>query len=179
MQRPWFSNYQKKKKISEWAQSWRICISSVDVHCSGLNCSICPKRYVQVLSTGICECDLIWNRVFAYKSKLKILRWDHPRFRVNPLTEVFIREKRWFETKKHSWAKPCEDWQRLEISCCKASYPWKTKNYEPKKDIPLDLWRELGPVNILILDCSSINVLHTLQKCERIHFWYFNSWSFW
>ena len=53
------------------------------------------KRYVHILTSGTCACDLIWKKPFADVIKLRISRWDHPgsRWALNP-TSVIIGDGR-------------------------------------------------------------------------------------
>ena len=46
-----------------------------DSYCR-LNC-VLPKRYVEVLTFGICECDLIWKEVLCRCNQIKMrLYWS-------------------------------------------------------------------------------------------------------
>lgn len=64
-----------------------------------------PRALVPVIVS------LFGNSVFADIVKLKVLRQNHPGFRMGPksFTDVLLRERRGnFETQRHTVRKPCD-----------------------------------------------------------------------
>ena len=63
---------------------------------------VLPPTTQKIDPLRICNCNLIWKRVFASVIKLKISRWYHPRlwWTLNPITSVLIRERRQEDTQR-------------------------------------------------------------------------------
>ena len=60
--------------------------------CRTLNCV--PRKYVQVLTPSACECDFIWKEHLCRLNQVKMGHTDWIRVGPNPVTGVFIRERR-------------------------------------------------------------------------------------
>lgn len=46
----------------------------------------------------VCECDLVWKKVFANVIQLRMLEWDITElagWALNPMTKAFIRDRRY------------------------------------------------------------------------------------
>ena len=152
-----FWNQQVRIKARRLGPRWSKTLKLESCH----GMKYVPERYVEAAVLRTCECDFIWNRVFADTVKswgCTLIQYDCPfKKRKMPPKHRHMKKTVWLESWKLEWCscKPENDsYQWLPPEARRGNkgfYPESQREYGPFDALILDFWLPELWENILLL----------------------------